>query len=40
MLTCFRVHPVGLVAGATTPFAAALLQVVRSARSDLRGTRR
>jgi hypothetical protein len=40
MLTCFRVHPVGLVAGATTPFAAALLQVARAARSGSRGSRR
>jgi hypothetical protein len=40
MLTCFRVHPVGLLAGATTPFAAALVQVVRAARSDSRGIRR
>jgi len=40
MLTCFRVHPVGLLAGATTPFAAALVQVVRAARSDSRGSRR
>lgn len=40
MLTCFRVNPVGLLVGATTPFAAALVQVVRAARSDPRGTRR
>ena len=40
MLTCFRVHPVGLLVGATTPFAAALLQVLRAARADSRGTRR
>ena len=40
MLTCFRVNPVGLLVGATTPFAAALVQVVRAARSDSRGTRR
>jgi hypothetical protein len=40
MLSCFRVHPVGLLAGATTPFAAALLQVLRAACSDSRGTRR
>jgi len=40
MLTCFRVDPVGLMAGATTPFVAALLQVVRWARPDSRGTRR
>jgi len=40
MLTCFRVHPVGLLAGATTPFAAALLQVVRAARAGSRGSGR
>jgi hypothetical protein len=40
MLTCFRVNPVGLLVGATTPFGAALVQVVRAARSDPRGTRR
>jgi len=40
MLTCFRVNPVGLVAGATAPFAAALWQVVRVARSGSRGSRR
>ncbi len=40
MLTCFRVHPVGLMAGATTPFVAALLHVVRSTRANSRGTRR
>jgi hypothetical protein len=34
MLTCFRVHPVGLLAGATTPFVAALVQVVRSYRAS------
>jgi hypothetical protein len=33
MLTCFRVHPVGLLAGALTPFLAALVQVVRSSRA-------
>lgn len=33
MLTCFRVHPVGLLAGATTPFVAALVQAVRSSRA-------
>jgi hypothetical protein len=33
MLACFRVHPVGLLAGATTPFVAALAQVVRSSRA-------
>jgi hypothetical protein len=40
MLTCFRVNPVGLLVGATTPFLAALMQVVRAARSDSRETRR
>ncbi len=40
MLTCFRVHPVGLLAGATTPFAAAVVQVVRAARADSSRTRR
>jgi hypothetical protein len=40
MLTCFRVNPVGLLAGATTPFLAALAQLVRAARSAPRGTRR
>jgi hypothetical protein len=40
MLTCFRVNPVGLLVGASTPFVAALLQVVRAARPDSRGTRR
>jgi hypothetical protein len=34
MLTCFRVHPVGLLAGATTPFVAAVAQVVRSFRAS------
>jgi hypothetical protein len=36
MLTCFRVHPVGLLAGATTPFVAALVQVARSSRAPSR----
>jgi hypothetical protein len=40
MLTCFRVHPVGLLAGATTPFAAAAVQIVRAARADSSRTRR
>jgi hypothetical protein len=39
MLTCFRVHPVGLLAGATTPFVAALVQAVRSFRAPSRGDR-
>ena len=30
MLACFRVHPVGLLAGATAPFVAAAVQVMRS----------
>ncbi|HEY3382312.1 MAG TPA: hypothetical protein VGK32_11125 [Vicinamibacterales bacterium] len=33
MLTCFRLHPVGLVAGATSPFLAAAAQVVRLSRA-------
>jgi hypothetical protein len=36
MLSCFRVHPVGLLAGATTPFVAAAAQVVRSSRASVR----
>jgi hypothetical protein len=36
MLSCFRVHPVGLLAGATTPFVAAAVQVVRSSRASAR----
>jgi hypothetical protein len=36
MLSCFRVHPVGLLAGATTPFVAAAVQVVRSSRAPVR----
>jgi hypothetical protein len=36
MLSCFRVHPVGLLAGATTPFVAAAVQVVRSSRASVR----
>jgi hypothetical protein len=32
MLACLRVHPVGLLAGATTPFVAAAVQAVRSSR--------
>ena len=30
MLSCFRVHPVGLLVGATSPFVAAAVYVVRS----------
>jgi hypothetical protein len=37
MLTCFRLHPVGLVVGATSPFLAAVMQVGRLSR---RGARR
>jgi hypothetical protein len=33
MLMRFRVHPVGVLAGATTPFVAALVQVVRWSRT-------
>jgi hypothetical protein len=40
MLACFRVHPVGLLAGATTPFVAALAQVVRAAVASSSGRRR
>jgi hypothetical protein len=40
MLACFRVHPVGLLAGATTPFVAAIVQVVRAARASSEGRRR
>jgi hypothetical protein len=36
MLACFRVHPIGLLAGATTPFVAALVQLVRSVRATSR----
>ena len=36
MLTCFRVHPAGLVAGATAPFLAAVAQVVRASRGPTR----
>ncbi len=34
MLACFRVHPVGLLAGATAPFMAAAVQVMRSSRAS------
>jgi hypothetical protein len=40
MLACFRMHPVGLLAGATTPFVAALVQVVRAVRAGSEGNRR
>jgi hypothetical protein len=36
MLTCFRLHPVGLLAGASAPFFAALMQVARMARARAR----
>jgi hypothetical protein len=36
MLTCFRLHPVGLLAGATSPFVAAVAQVVRMSRAAAR----
>ena len=37
MLACFRVHPVGLLAGATAPFVAAAVQVMRSSRASSGG---
>jgi hypothetical protein len=40
MLACFRVHPVGLLAGAATPFVAALVQVARASRACSEGRRR
>ena len=36
MLTCFRLHPAGLLAGATTPFVAAAVQIVRLSRAPSR----
>jgi len=36
MLTCFRLHPVGLLVGAMSPFAAAVVQVVRMSRTPAR----
>jgi hypothetical protein len=33
MLTCFRLHPVGLLAGATAPFLAAVVQAARMSRA-------
>jgi hypothetical protein len=36
MLACLRVHPVGLLAGATTPFVAAAVLAVRSSRATSR----
>jgi hypothetical protein len=37
MLACFRVHPVGLLAGATSPFVAAAVQLMRSSRASSGG---
>jgi hypothetical protein len=34
MLACFRVHPVGLMAGATAPFVAAAVHLMRSSRAS------
>ena len=39
MLACFGVHPVGLLAGATAPFLAAVVYVARSARASSRRRR-
>jgi hypothetical protein len=36
MLTCFRLHPVSVVAGAMAPFLAALMQVGRMSRARAR----
>lgn len=36
MLTCLRLHPVGVLAGATSPFLAALMQVARMSRARAR----
>jgi hypothetical protein len=36
MLACFRVHPVGLLAGATAPFVAAAVHVMRTSRASSR----
>jgi hypothetical protein len=36
MLTCFRLHPAGVIAGATTPFVAAAVQVARWSRAPSR----
>lgn len=36
MLTCFRLHPVGVLAGVTSPFLAALMQVGRMSRARAR----
>jgi hypothetical protein len=40
MLSCFRVHPVGMLAGATVPFVAALAQVGRAALASSSRKRR
>ena len=37
MLACFRVHAVGLLAGATSPFVAAAVQVMCSSRASSGG---
>lgn len=36
MLTCFRLHPAGVLAGATSPFLAAVMQVGRLSRARRR----
>ena len=36
MLACLRVHPVGLLAGVSTPFVAAAVQAARSSRAPSR----
>lgn len=36
MLTCFRLHPAGVLAGATSPFLAAVMQVGRLSRAGRR----
>jgi hypothetical protein len=36
MLTCFRLHPAGLLVGAMSPFVAAAVQVVRMSRAAAR----
>jgi len=35
MLSCFRLHPIGLLAGAVSPFVAALGQVIRMSRGPI-----
>lgn len=39
MLTCFHLHPAGLLVGALTPFVAALGQLVRMSRAPSGGNR-